>query len=614
MDVSLQPSGLDVSGLTASRGPMTPLHKSRNQQREKTCFDFHFKVPEDTNGLPELPKDNDGLPKLWVFNRSSLTPHPYKLPPHLLGQRAHLQFDISNRMVLRWAAIPESGVESGQCSLLEYPLMQPVDWQSGEKAPTSQGGEWKADKVAILTFLIQVLVAQRGSELRKIQDSTGARLIHCLMLSNEERSLDLAERILHICPNMLLDVHGRGPPMVAKFEGEGTLHILAVNKRSEHLERILQLAKDRLDAEEFVALLSQKAVGSFFRKAPMNSFGATPIAYFAVFAQKSVLERLFGDARVETGPAPWLNPDEAYELMNGLRARDDSVGASGYSPLHAVVANERLDMFDYLTEACGAEAHDTTGQHGRDRAGVDGRTPPALRDNTGCTPLQLAARLGLKVTFKHVLQTQVNPVWQWGPVSESLIPLVEIDSAQSNNVRTVMELTCHNAAIDGAKELLDDNFLGGFIFDQFLRKWSKFGRWIFLVRLTLHAGFTSLISLIAAPSILSPTTAGLTHMEARGVPRLNTERTAATVQLGLSVVLLLLEGNEIFLSLRSPETRATRMQPSQRRRPRRQGQEEKEASEEEADYSPHSRRATSSSAGHSHLRDGFVSEKLVGAY
>ena len=65
------------------------------------------------------------------------------------------------------------------------------------------------------------------------------------------------------------------------------------------------------------------------------------------------------------------------------------------------------------------------------------------RDLHGHTPLQLAAKLGLKQVFKHILEARTKTVWRWGPVSEHLIPLDEIDSAKSHGKLTVMEVLVH---------------------------------------------------------------------------------------------------------------------------------------------------------------------------
>lgn len=60
-----------------------------------------------------------------------------------------------------------------------------------------------------------------------------------------------------------------------------------------------------------------------------------------------------------------------------------------------------------------------------------------LRVAAGCTPLQLAARLGMDKMFRHILKKRTRTEWTWGPVSEHHIPLEEIDSANSHGERTV---------------------------------------------------------------------------------------------------------------------------------------------------------------------------------
>ena len=292
--------------------------------------------------------------------------------------------------------------------------------------------------------------------------------------------------------------------------------VLAANRKEQLICELLEHASKRLDDRELMALLSQTAVGLFFREAPMCNFGLTPIAYFAarklrrplllLFATREV-DRLLNlaspeEMRAEMAKHRLEPPLLARELtrqrlVNGDLAQgwDSDVDLNGrerlmqrhryinlYAPLHAVVATDDTEMFDLLVKCCGARAEGSAGRGQRgsgeaDQLAGDRRVedevergegwmiePLALRDHFNCTPLQLAAWLGSRTMFRHMLRDRTMCVWRWGPVSEHQIPLGEIDSAESYGERRVMELICHSSASENAKMLLDESFMQGFLF------------------------------------------------------------------------------------------------------------------------------------------------------
>ena len=70
------------------------------------------------------------------------------------------------------------------------------------------------------------------------------------------------------------------------------------------------------------------ALGPFFKEAPMKYFGGTPIAYFAVFGMKDLLEELVGDpkkvdeARVKAGELKWRDHVEEQARAKSARAHE----------------------------------------------------------------------------------------------------------------------------------------------------------------------------------------------------------------------------------------------------------------------------------------------------
>jgi hypothetical protein len=122
---------------------------------------------------------------------------------------------------------------------------------------------------------------------------------------------------------------------------------------------------------------------------------------------------------------------------------------TGLLPVHIAVANGLRDVYDFITDGVPAEFRaDPT------LLSVNGRL--ASLDLFGCNPLQIAAKLGRKTIFKHVLRKNTSVMWKWGPVTQYLVDLQGIDSAGAGHA-DVMEIV---AGIESGEEqsafLLDE--------------------------------------------------------------------------------------------------------------------------------------------------------------
>ena len=320
-------------------------------------------------------------------------------------------------------------------------------------------------------------------------------------------------RLFRMRPTLLKAVHSKGYGVIKElFHGEGSLHVLAANRREEELVELLKLAKNALNPREFTEVLMQKCAGKFFQDPPMKNFGATPIAYAAFFGLKRVFDVLFLEQDAD-GRFGLLDNEQKQIVINGQRGSstndvsskrgrhagkqliptlvDEQGGANGNYPIHAVVASGRTEMFDVLID-CGAYSTDF---------GL-GLCPLAGVDNL--TPLQLAAKLGKKRMFKHILKRRAMLVWKWGPVAEHKIPLQEIDSSCSEGKMTVMEILVQPFGSPPTKEFLLPSFMNGFLFNLYKKKWKKTIRVFFWGRLLVLYTQVILLTVIAAPSIFHP--------------------------------------------------------------------------------------------------------------
>ena len=262
-------------------------------------------------------------------------------------------------------------------------------------------------------------------------------------------------------------------------------------------------------------LLECDAIGPFFQDAPMMYFGGTPIAYLAVFGMKNLLEELVGDpikvdeAREKAGELKWLersksdftldgmpmpqpmrgplSPQERYYLVNELRCK-----FTEYLPIHAVVASDNHVMYDFMVDICGANARLEVHE---------------------LSALKLAVVLGKQAMVKHILKRRLKIHWTWGPVTQYMIPLDEIDTAGSRvipfperclgNLQLLELVVAPNAKKVTSKMILD-SFMNGFFFKLIEEKWDNNAKYWWYFNIGIHLFFTLQLTYLAAPSILDP--------------------------------------------------------------------------------------------------------------
>jgi hypothetical protein len=301
-----------------------------------------------------------------------------------------------------------------------------------------------------LQLIRRVMLELAGSatHLFESPDPVGAFAIHALIVCNSEASLELAFAILEIAPKLALQTHAGQP-----FSGEGNLHILCANRREALAIRMIDLVDGRFSKEEARAFLRTQAVGAFFDSPPMCWYGDSPLSYACVFGLRALVLRMLGTGHVS------LNDT-------------GQVGAIvGFYPLHAVAANGLRCMYDFLVgtdgqlaEALRARKFPTT---------TSGRLVQWNLD--GMSPMQLAAKRGLRYMFQHIVKSELTTVlWTWGPVTQYQISLDGIDSS-GHGASDVMEVVTREEAAPETKEFILDDFMQGFIFRLYEQKWERFG-------------------------------------------------------------------------------------------------------------------------------------------
>ena len=155
----------------------------------------------------------------------------------LLKKTVTVFIDFEDRMMLKWNAIPlnEAHVLSqGQCVMLRFPFIQNSHTTSGSAHELAGEEELNSADKSVVVMMIIALVEQHGPEVEVLRDSSGAGLIHNLAIANTPESIELVMSLLHIHPPLLRGVHDRGwGSFEGQFEGESTLHILAINEKKD---------------------------------------------------------------------------------------------------------------------------------------------------------------------------------------------------------------------------------------------------------------------------------------------------------------------------------------------------------------------------------------------
>ena len=325
------------------------------------------------------------------------------------GQVLPVEFDCSGQHTISWKVPlcvrdePSVALPAATCNLYQFPTIEPADGSGARPADVRE--------TEVLVQLLLLLAEDAGTEkettpMFDLSDKVGAYPIHALLVGNTEESLSAVWQLMEANPTLLEQTHATSSFGLQLFNGESSLHVAAVNKREELLLKMIDLGESALSSERFATLLHHEAVGVFFKDPPMNWYGGTALSYAACFGLKRTVTRLLATKHVAL--------DEG------------ACSSTGYYPIHAVVANRRGDMYDFLVTTHAANPKLKLAKSSK-------RGP--------LTPLQLAATLGNKITFKHILRQQCGLQWKWGPCAQYEVDLNGIDSAGEGG-GDVMEVSC----------------------------------------------------------------------------------------------------------------------------------------------------------------------------
>eukprot|EP00756_Hemistasia_phaeocysticola_P007613 Hpha_TRINITY_DN14334_c0_g1::TRINITY_DN14334_c0_g1_i2::g.86661::m.86661/K04974/TRPV5; transient receptor potential cation channel subfamily V member 5 len=299
---------------------------------------------------------------------------------------------------------------------------------------------------------------------QKIQnrDDFGATILCVCLLINTHKQQRIANYLLECHPYI-----AREPYTTPLFKGEIPLHFPIVKRDVPMTMRILQVHPEGLLA---------RATGDFF-KSPDGGcyFGEYPLFFAVCTNQPDLVLLLLAEAKQRLGKT-------TAEMLD-MRDTD------GNSVLHLCVWHNLPDMYELIEKLCIQEP-----QPDFYKTGLQG-----CYNMEGYTPFTLAAKLGKKEVFRHLLERNTQETWQFGPHSYRAVFIDEIEPADITNTEkpTVLQLLVQ----EEHRELLNLDLIRAFL----VVKWESYVKKIFMKRLIQISVYT--VAFICFV-VLSPTDTG----------------------------------------------------------------------------------------------------------
>ena len=192
------------------------------------------------------------------------------------------------------------------------------------------------------------------------------------------------------------------------------------------------------------------------------------------FAEGDVLPGKTVDGEVRTIKRHHL---AAGGWILSLNDHANSCDLTGFLPLHAATMQGHCAMYDYLVdmpraEVCKHLGNGETGEMRRLAVALKQRSAhnwlptitdplreaPSIGDVANLSPLQLAAKMGLREMVEHILLRRSTVIWRWGDIAHYRLDLREIDSANEGNNNLLDIIQRRVAHLEARKMLLDDFF------------------------------------------------------------------------------------------------------------------------------------------------------------
>ena len=310
----------------------------------------------------------------------------------------------------------------------------------------SQQTAWQTEPV--FKFIVEgnfdgliTVVSQDESKMR-LRDHLGAPPLCVCLLLNTDIHLKMARWLLKRQPSLAEDTYTND-----FFKGECALHFTIIHRDIE---------MSRLLLEAHPEGLLQRATGEFFQDRITGTyFGEWPLM-FAISSNQPEMVLMFLDFAEKR-----LNKSRCEMLDD----RDSDLN----TVLHMCVWHNLPEMYEFIEQLCKQKPQPAFYECGLTQC----------INKDGLTPFSMAAKLGHEEIFAHLLESNTQVAWKYGPHSYRAVFIDEIEPAVGSDRPSILQLLVDLEHKDLLALPLIRNFL--------TQKWNTYVRKIFLSRILMVA-------------------------------------------------------------------------------------------------------------------------------
>ncbi|KAL8602107.1 hypothetical protein ACOMHN_007376 [Nucella lapillus] len=306
--------------------------------------------------------------------------------------------------------------------------------------------------------------------------TVGETILHLCLLRATPAHYELAKRLIRAFPKLINDIY-----IGEEYYGETVLHLAIVNEDPAMVKFLLDHGAD----------FAIRACGNFFCPEDQKDSRTDSLDTELVI----VSPRTNYDGYIYLGEYPLsfaacLGQEECGRLLLAKGADPNGQDTNGNTVLHMLVIHD-------TKVSHGAKRRSVTGQKGGQSQGKKELSPEKesmfdllltsgarldIKNHQGLTPLTLAAKLGRKDMYEHILETEREVFWIFGTVTCAGYPISDIDTISATG--EINQNSALNLIVYGEDES-HLNMMDGLIVQLLQEKWKTFARFRFYRRFLL---------------------------------------------------------------------------------------------------------------------------------
>nr|QYV98476.1 transient receptor potential cation channel subfamily V [Hirudo verbana] len=332
-------------------------------------------------------------------------------------------------------------------------------------------------------------MSRRGRQYKEVcwrldkRGSLGETPLHVCFLKGTSIHADLAKRLLNIFPKLVKDIY-----VLDEFYGESVLHMSIVNEDPAMVKFLLDRGAD----------YHQRCCGNFYIPEDLKASRTSTFQHeWFELARDTNYDGYTYWGEFPLGFATCMGQEECIRLLIARGADANLQDSLGNTALHMIVIHyykmkQRCevarsygnpeDLFDLLI-SLGAKMN--------------------LKNKQNLTPLTLAAKLGHKEIYDHIVKVDREMYWIYGDVACAGYPLEHMDSISESGGINNDSVLC--LIVYGEKpehlEMID-----GTVAQLLHEKWETFARFRFFRRFIFFLVYYAIASVafVLRPATVKP--------------------------------------------------------------------------------------------------------------